>query len=570
MRVEEEGWSFMTITLPAFCKDFERSLEVGCVNPDLFSAFRKRGGLPLFLGGFLDRIFDRSTGVLLHKPDTDSIFAVRQLTLMFGKMFLPCTDARVETAVKGYVKCEQEVLENDKILHDSDALRAFGRVSSLLFRDVLSQIDGDIYEGTVLPKHGPGATADRLRGNAKYDQREWPRRLEDIFPFGDYAIPNWRHGHLLDLVELLEPGQERPVRVITVPKTLKTPRIIAIEPTAMQYMQQALMEKFVQYLETDSTVSGMIGFTDQVPNQDLAREGSLNRELATLDLSEASDRVSNLHVLEMLRNFPWLSQAVQATRSEKADVPGHGIISLSKFASMGSALCFPMEAMVFMTVIFLGIEHTLSRQLTRKDVESLSSQVRVYGDDIIVPVDFVPSVYAYLELFGFKVNSSKSFSVGKFRESCGKEYFDGVDVSITRVRRVFPSTRADVEETVSLVSLRNQLYLAGLWRSAFWVDNILEQLLVHFPYVEPTSPVLGRISYLGLEQSSKIHPHTHAPLVRGYVVRSLPPISTISGEGALLKWFLKRGSEPFADPNHLERQGRPEAVGIKLRWASPF
>jgi len=131
--------------------------------------------------------------------------------------------------------------------------------------------------------------------------------------------------------------------VIAVPKTMKTPRIIAVEPTAMQYMQQAISDNLVSNLEgRHFPYKWMIGFERQEPNQQMAKEGSLHGELATLDLSEASDRVSNQHVRRLTKGFPRVTEGIQACRSRKADVPGHGVIRLAKFASMGSALTFPL------------------------------------------------------------------------------------------------------------------------------------------------------------------------------------------------------------------------------------
>jgi len=337
----------------------------------------------------------------------------------------------------------------------------------------------------------------------------------------------------------------------------------------MQYMQQAVAEILVSTIESTPWIRSLIGFDDQIPNQEMAKIGSLSGKLATLDLSEASDRVSNQLVLAMMQDHPHLSEGVQACRSRKADVPGHGVQRLAKFASMGSALCFPIEAMVFLTTIFMGIERGLSRRLTRKDIKSYLGKVRVYGDDIIVPTDTVHLVVSSLETFGFKVNTGKSFWTGKFRESCGKEYYDGRDVSITKVRRVFPARRGDVREMISLVSLRNQLYFAGLWNTSAYLDKVIGDLLPFYPVVDTTSPVLGRHSFLGYNYS-KVCAERHSPLVKGYVVKSVAPHSPVSGEGALLKWFLKRGDEPFADRDHLERQGRSDAVNIKLGWFQPF
>jgi hypothetical protein len=565
-RIEHEGLSFLTISLTDFGKDFEKSLAESQVGHDHFAGFLRHGGLPRFLGGFLDLVFDRNTGRLLDDPSVDSIYAIRQLTLMFGKIALPCSEARERHAIRKFVECEQDVKRNDRNMPTA-LLERFARMSLLLFGDVLANIDRDVFDGTLTPKHGPGSTADRLRGNAKFDQTEWPRRLERVFPYGDNAMPNWRFNYLLDSVDILEPGAERPVKVITVPKTLKTPRIIAIEPTCMQYMQQALMERFVELLERDNTLSGMIGFTDQTPNQSLACQSSADGSLATLDLSEASDRVSNQHVRLLFRLFPHLGEAVDATRSRKADVPGYGVIRLAKFASMGSALCFPVEAMVFLTVVFLALEAEHNRRFTRVDVRSHAGRVRVYGDDIIVPVRSMPLVTEYLEAFGLKVNLGKSFGTGMFRESCGREYYNGTDVSIVRVRSGFPASRADSDKVIASVSLRNRLYEAGLWASARWMDSWIGPLLGgRYPYVTSDSPILGRVSYLGYD-TQRLCPNTHVPQVKGYVVSSKPRPSVVSGEGALLKWFLKRGDEPFADRDHLSRSGRPDAVSTKLRWA---
>lgn len=565
-RVEHEGLSFLTITLTDFCKDFEKSLSQGFVGHDAFSGFRRMRGLPRFLGGFLDRVFSRDDGRLLTVPDVDSIFAVRQLTLMFGKIELECSPARQARAIDRYVECEQEVRLSDRNMDFDTSLR-FQSMALRLFGDVLAAADLAVYNGTLTPKHGPGATADRRTGNRKFDQVEWTERLERIFPYGDNAMPNWRFSYLLDSAIFLEPGEERPVRVILVPKSLKTPRIIAIEPTCMQYMQQAVMEQLVTSLEADPLVGRLIGFTEQEPNQLLAQASSEDGSLATIDLSEASDRVSNQHVRGMLRHFPHLSEAVDATRSRKADVPGYGVIRLAKFASMGSALCFPFEAMVFLTIILMGIEEQHNRRLSRQEIRSLTGRVRVYGDDLVIPTDSMQTVISTLEAFGLKVNTDKSFGIGKFRESCGREFYDGHDVSIVRCRHEFPASRSDVDGVVSAVSLRNRLYEAGLWKAAFWMDSWIDPLLGgRYPYVSPESPVLGRVSFLGFEVQRVSH-DTHQPQVRGYVVKSLPRTSHVTGEGALLKWFLKRGDEPFADRDHLSRSGRPDAVSMKLRWA---
>lgn len=583
-RTEHEGVSFLTITLPSFCKSLEKGLAVGKVERSDFPSFTWRAGLPRFLGGFLALVFDRETGCLLDDPDVEALYAIRQLTLMFGKIGLKCTPAREAAAMSGFVDIEREVRKLDAERTEVDYLE-FSRMSRLLWVDAFTTVDKKIYDGDIIPKHGPGATADRLRGNAKFNLRQWTERLERMFPYLEYALPNDRHYKCLDRVEFLTPEQERPVRVIAVPKTLKTPRIIAIEPTCMQYMQQAVSRSLVEQLESsDSDFGWLVGFTDQEPNQLLAREGSLTGALATLDLSEASDRVSNQLVRVMFRNHFWLDHGVDACRSRKADVDGHGVLRLAKFASMGSALTFPVEAMVFATVVMLGVEKSRGRRFTRKSAMEMRGRVRVYGDDIIVPADSVQCVLQELRTFGFKVNLDKSFWTGKFRESCGKEYYNGHDVSVVRVRDLLPTKRTAVHEVISAVSLRNRCYMAGLWSTAAYLDAELERILHHFPTVDPGSSILGRWSLFEYE-TQRVHPTLHSPLVKGYKVRSRLPDSHLEDVGALMKVLLStaeneelqdlfllllKGGLPAADLEHLERAGRPQAVDIKLGWDSPF
>ena len=568
VRCEHEGLSFLTITLPSFGKDFQFCLDQGMIVPESFLSFRKTGScLPSFLRGFMEQVFHLDNGILIDDPSIESIQAIRQLTLLFSKVEIPCTPKRVKDAMAGYVDCDKEVGYGDSLLSSSD-VSELSRMGSLLFGPVFAHVDSDIYNGRIVPKHGPGSTSEHLSSNGKYSNRYWTTRLESVFHFGDFLFPVPRSEAQYDEVDLLEPEAEMPSRVISVPKTQTTPRIIAIEPATLQYMQQGLLESLTRATNND-LVGRFISSDSQIPNQDLARKGSKG-PLATLDLSEASDRVSLMHVISLTRRHQLTLSAIMASRSQYASVPGHGDILLSKFASMGSALCFPIEAMVFLTMIFLGIEEERGYHFTnRSEFLEYVGKVRVYGDDIIVPVEYVHTVLDSLERFRVKVNRRKSFWTGRFRESCGKEYYDGHDVSIVKVRRLFPSQRQQVAETISLVETRNQFYLAGCWSTCEWLDKKLRNILKYFPCIESSSSALGRVSFLGYIPE-KMHEHLHVPLVKACVVSSSPPVDKLDGDGALLKFFLKRGDSPRFDEKHLERAGRPRVAYIKTRWVTPY
>lgn len=562
-RVEHEGISFLTITLPDFGSDFERSLDRGLVSSDCFAGFQRSRGLPKFLSGFLRQVFDATSGVLLEDPSVDAIFAVRQLTLVYKKIFIKCTPEREAQALETFISCEHDV--KLALWSYSDFEADFKRVKSLMFNHVFRVIEDEVNDFAIEPAHGPGSTADRKIGNQKFVQSEWTERLEEFFPFLEYVLPNHRYHELLDHVDFVPPERERPVKVTLVPKTLKTPRVIAIEPTCMQYMQQGLMRTLVPKLENRFPGSSFIGFTDQSLNQDMAREGSLYGELATLDLSEASDRVSNELVMWLTDGYPDLQGAIQSARSRVAKLPDGRLINLQKFASMGSALCFPLEAMVFLTIIFLGIEQSQGRLMTRNGIQSLRGQVRVYGDDIIVPVEHVDSVVRNLELFGLKVNTRKSFWSGKFRESCGGDYYDGQDVTPIRLKVVPPSHRAEAAECVSYSSFGNALHKRGLWKSAEHVHKHMKKVLKGtYPCVPEESDAVGAFSYLGF-QSEGYDEELHRPLIKAYRIRIKADENPLDGVFALRKTLTGDWSDPV-DAEHLLLSGRSSSVRIKRSW----
>lgn len=564
-RTEKEGSSFLMITLPSFASDLERALELGRVDSNLFAGFRRSGGLPVFLSGFLRRIF--SGGVLKDDACPDSVFAVRQLCCFAKKIEVDPTPRRVRKALDNFVLCESDLKRKDGEWIPDD-LREFSRISAMLFGDVFDEVNTLVETFQLRPKHGPGATADFLKGNQKWNLPEWTERMESVFPYVEYGVPNYRHFDPEGVITL-PPAQERPVRVTAVPKTRKTPRLIAIEPTCMQYMQQAFLRAFASRLDgsraTPSSPS-FVGLRDQLPNQELARKGSIDGSLATLDLSEASDRVSNQLVLELFRPWPGLSEGIQACRSRTAELGDGRVLRLSKFASMGSAVCFPIEAMVFTTIIFLGIQDAEHRRLRQRDLVRFRGQVRVFGDDIIVPVRYADFVIRRLEAFGLKVNSAKSFWNGSFRESCGGDFFKGVWVTPIRFKKLPPMTKQDVSELQNWVEVSNNLHAAGLWKAARFTADIVERVLGKLPVTASETDALTLKSFVSGFKASKVgwDEELHLPLVRAWVVHAESPVNEIDGVPALHKALSGDWSDPLFR-GHLVRSGRPVSARVKKR-----
>jgi hypothetical protein len=367
-------------------------------------------------------------------------------------------------------------------------------------------------------------------------------------------------------VDFTEPEDEQPVRVVFVPKTQKTPRVIAIEPVCMQFVQQGILQWLVPVIERDRFTGGHVNFSDQSINGRLALESSKNGRLATIDLSEASDRVSSDLVWDMLSVAPNFRDQVFACRSTRAQLADGDILSLSKFASMGSALCFPMESMVFYTIAILGRLRRLKLPVTSRNIIRCSRDVYVYGDDILVPADEASTTCDLLESFGLKVNQSKSFWTGKFRESCGVDAYDGYNVTPTYVRHLPPARRQDAAELIAWVSMSNQFYLKGFWRTAAQVRAHVEKILGRLPLLGDDSPGLGWSSVQHAYQLGRWNKDLMRFEIRTWVPRTIRRDDPLSGDSALLKCFGLIGSQEPNDPKHLQQTVSRGAIALTRRW----
>lgn len=560
-RCEDEGESYLTITLPLLAKALERGLESGqWPAQDVKPLWLHVRGLPAFMRGFLSRVFDERSGALLATPDVECIWAVRQFCYLTHKIERACSPARERAAFDQFVATDNSLLGLPGRL-DPGKLETFRKVSRRLFGRIFQECDRKIAAWELVPKHGPGAVAERASQEERRSYSFWHERLEDVFPYWRYTA----NSVFQSSDQIVTMSDEQPVRVVSVPKTQSTPRIIAIEPSVMQYAQQGLKRELYELIGR-GPLSGVLGFQDQERNRVLAKQASIRGHLGTLDLSEASDRVHWFLVHEMMRDFPHLWDFVHASRSHRADVPFHGVIPLQKFASMGSALTFPIEAMVFTILSVCGLEQAEAR---RFQVRELPGLVSVYGDDIIVPVHAIDHVIDWLEHFGAKVNQRKSFWNGKFRESCGAEYYDGTDVSVVRFRAELPSSRDDATEIASLVDFRNRAYQAGLWNLVTAVDEELE-FFIRLPYARVDSE----------ERNAYLHSATFLPVSRHGSrwnaelqrdERRVPVLIPraisyrLDGEAGLLEWFhdaLRRGD--LVD--RFDSQERATSFSIKRRW----
>lgn len=565
-RAKHEGDSFITITLPNFCRDFEKSLDQGSVTPGLFLSFgKKKSGIPEFLQGFLRQVFGLD-GHLLAEPSIDCIRSIRQICLFGKKVQRPCSKERDDAAIESYVQCDVDIVAQPQSQLD----RYFDKVAEIIFSNLVDDLS---FASQIKPVHGPGATRERISGNQKWRFRRWHTRLNQVgFTYHGFgracASIHPEEEHVMP--DVIDPEHEEPVRVTLVPKTLKSPRIIAVEPVCMQYAQQGLMRYLVRRTEMCAFTAGRVNFRDQSVNQGLALRGSKTGDVATLDMAEASDRVSLTHATRLLQSVPNFRDWVLACRSLKSELPNGETIHLKKFASMGSALCFPIEALVFFTSIIASRIRRAGAFPTARLVRSFGRDVYVYGDDLIVPADEASAICDDLESLGFKVNRHKSFWTGKFRESCGSDCYGNEEVTPVYLRRDLPTGRRDVPGLLSTIATCNQLWNAGYKKLATTLRKVVEAILGPLPQVPVDSPALGWHGFgehMPYRRWNRILQREESLC---WITRTPRVADPLDGDAALAKCFRLIGSKDPIHPEHLETSPRPHGLALKRGWVALY
>jgi len=200
--------------------------------------------------------------------------------------------------------------------------------------------------------------------------------------------------------------------IVFVPKNAKTHRIIAKEPSVNSFLQKGFGTEIRRLLRWRAGID----LTDQTCNQKLAKQGSIDGSLSTIDLSGASDTISS-ELVRYLLPSKWFSLLDQIRSKQGFLREKDYWVHYHKFSSMGNACTFELESLIFWALCKACLE-----------INGQEQTLNVYGDDIVVPSSQFESVTAVIRFAGFEVNTKKSFFSGCFRESCGKDYFLGTDV----------------------------------------------------------------------------------------------------------------------------------------------
>lgn len=263
---------------------------------------------------------------------------------------------------------------------------------------------------TLKLRFGPGATTQIPKRIASTK-----RKLSMGFACSEDLLPIVRS--VIEEIPHLIPGEEEISKVSVeihtgnlafVPKSCKTYRSVMVEPWLNSFVQLGIDGHMRKRLARHG-----LDLSDQSLNQRLAREGSLTGELATLDLSSASDTIA-LELVYDLLPWDWFN-LLSLARTSRCTCDGF-TFSLEKFSSMGNGYTFPLESLIFYAIALAVVP------------EDQHDRVNVYGDDIIIPSTSYEELVRVLQCLGFVPNKAKSYAKGSFRESCGADYLRGINI----------------------------------------------------------------------------------------------------------------------------------------------
>lgn len=218
----------------------------------------------------------------------------------------------------------------------------------------------------------------------------------------------------------------------TVPKNYETDRTIGKQPVVNLFFQLGVGEIFRRRLLKRARIDLNFGHLE---HSRLAMEGSISNRDATIDLRNSSNSLC-LQVIRLLFDKEWF-ELLSLLRSDKILVDKRWR-RLEMISAMGNGFTFELQTLVFWAVCrACGV-----------------LEPKVYGDDIIVPSSHAQAVISVLKYLGLQTNPRKTFIDGPFRESCGGNFFKGVDVTPIRIVD-------DPKDPAAWFSLHNAIYRLG-------------------------------------------------------------------------------------------------------------
>lgn len=608
--VDQHGIRFFLDTMPSYRKHLDQCLDNGLLTASHLCNFGTGGRgrvIPRLFQGLTRQVFDEN-GEALVQPDVQAVRFLRQLLAVAKKFRIACDESYVYDAVAEVCEVDgslpplssfwddeldEEREERDATIRTidshtdvpplfrSDAIvqrepptlvnyPGWRRDMQLVADIVVSHL-GSFDPLTWRPRHGPGAVADQRATSYKYDFPHWSWRLERSFPYDLFGVPNWNCGDVLSDCRS-DFREEVPAKLISVPKTYTKPRLIASEPVAAQWCQQVIRDFF--YTRTQETFLGtFITYDDQTHNGRLALESSATGQLVTLDLSSASDRLSCWLVERVFRRNQPLLRAMRDSRSawlkQDLDAKSPKYLRLRKYSTMGNATTFPVQSTVFAIMAITACLVARGQRPSLRNIKALRGQVRVFGDDLIVPKDAGSILVGMLTSLHLKVNPDKSFFGTAFRESCGVDAYRGHNVTAVSVLDM--PVRARPGSVISTVDVHTNLLERGLVYAANYVRSKVERRIESLiPSVKHGSGAFGwsDLDVMGTFNALRARWNPDRQVLERIGLRLITDSTRIepSTESGLLQFFTKPEGRPVSSTSTLGHLVYSRSASLKLRW----
>lgn len=498
-RARREGIEFLTVTLPNLGKALESALRTGHLERVPGFAVVKGSIRPQLFNRAWKQLFSREGELLWNLAPTYraltrqhcglAVLAIRQLTLMFYKLELPHCPDKCASVIESFVRNEWELFthaieKQEELQKDPLTERA---------RYVIRMVLGPFHRDCLSPRHGSGASACATEPWNRFGEPRYSAKLARCFPYDEWFVSGLNGLEAADWLREEAVDDHLPARVALVPKDSRGPRLISCEPREHMFIQQGLMTLMYERFQRYPNIKAGLDCTDQTRNRYLAVLASEWQSHATIDLKDASDRVANWLVEELFPPDWW--EALDACRTSSTLLPNGLEMYLSKFAPMGSACCFPVEALVFFalaTATVYASKEKIYQVFFKRNAEEVPAleRISVFGDDIIVPTQFADEVMINLERYGMLVNRNKSYVTGPFRESCGMDAYDGFDVSIVRVRHLPLAVGSQSDINHAMFRTRDFINNVALRYGTHWYSSKGAEVFTHL-YQAPlirTSP----------------------------------------------------------------------------------
>ncbi|DAD52785.1 TPA_asm: RNA-directed RNA polymerase [ssRNA phage SRR7976325_20] len=280
------------------------------------------------------------------------------------------------------------------------------------------------------------------------------RESRDFLSF--FTETAWFRSLCVSFPDRTDPEVVRGNRFTSVNKEALKERGICIEAGLNVYFQLAVGSHWKDRLKRKF---GYCLYTAQDRHRHMARVASLTGRWATVDLRNASDLFS-YELVRAVCPSDWF-ELLCCLRATHTEVNGKWH-KLEKFSSMGNGFTFELMTIILTAIcLVLGEDVYSLRGIAtaygRPDVipYSTDGDISVFGDDIICPPAVALLLLKCLPALGLEANEKKTFLSGNFRESCGGDFFLGVDV------RAYNLERDPFEQPASIIGFANAIRRLG-------------------------------------------------------------------------------------------------------------